>query len=69
MGGGISGLSAAYFLEKRAAEAGLDISIDLIECRERLGGVIVSERSEGFLVEGGPDSFLTQKPAAIDLCR
>ena len=69
VGGGISGLAAAYFLEKRAAEAGMDMAIDLIESRERLGGVIVSERSEGFLVEGGPDSFLAQKPAAIDLCR
>ena len=69
VGGGISGLAAAYFLEKRSAEAGMDVAIDLIESRERLGGVIVSERSEGFLAEGGPDSFLTQKPAAIDLCR
>ncbi|MBI2818061.1 MAG: protoporphyrinogen oxidase [Acidobacteria bacterium] len=69
VGGGISGLSAAYFLEKHTAAAGLDVSIDLIESRDRLGGVIVSERSEGFLVEGGPDSFLTQKTAAIDLCR
>ena len=69
VGGGISGLAAAYFLEKRAAEAGMEIAIDLIESRERLGGVIVSERAEGFLAEGGPDSFLAQKPAAIDLCR
>jgi len=69
VGGGISGLSAAYFLEKYAVEAGLDISIHLMESRARLGGVIVSERLDGFLLEGGPDSFLTQKKAAIELCR
>ncbi len=69
VGGGISGLAAAYFLEKHATEAGLDLAIDLFDSRERLGGVIASDRSGGFLVEGGPDSFLTQKTAAIDLCR
>ena len=69
VGGGISGLSAAYFLEKCATEAGLDISIRLLESRPRLGGVIVTERSGGFVAEGGPDAFFTQKPAAIELCR
>ena len=69
VGGGISGLSAAYFLEKRAREAGAELSIQLIESRPRLGGVIVTERSGGFVLEGGPDSFFTQKPAAIELCR
>jgi protoporphyrinogen/coproporphyrinogen III oxidase len=69
VGGGITGLAAAYFLEKHASAAGLDLAIDLIDVRERLGGVIASDRSNGFLVEGGPDSFLTQKTAAIDLCR
>ena len=69
VGGGISGLSAAYFLEQQARKAGLEISIHLMEQRARLGGVILTEQSGGFLVEGGPDSFLAQKPAAIELCR
>lgn len=67
VGGGISGLAAAYFLEKSAAESGLDLAIHLMESRDRLGGVILTERADGFLLEGGPDSFLSLKPAAIEL--
>ncbi|MBI3895941.1 MAG: protoporphyrinogen oxidase [Acidobacteria bacterium] len=69
VGGGISGLSAAYFLEKQARKSGLDITIHLMEQQNRLGGVILTEQDGEFLVEGGPDSFLAQKPAAIELCR
>ena len=69
IGGGISGLAAAYSLEKLAAQAGFDLSIDLMESRDRLGGVILTERCGDFLLEGGPDSFLSLKPAAIELCR
>src|SRR5882724_3231343 len=63
VGGGISGLSAAYYL----AKAGL--SSTLIEKRPRLGGVIQTERIDGCVVEGGPDSFLSAKPWAMDLIR
>jgi oxygen-dependent protoporphyrinogen oxidase len=69
IGGGISGLSAAYFLEKSAAQAGVEIQIDLLEAQDRLGGVIRTERVGDCLLEGGPDSFLSLKPAASDLCR
>lgn len=69
VGGGISGLSAAYYLEKYAGQAGIPISIQLLEARDRLGGVILTERTEDFLLEGGPDSFLSVKPAAVELCR
>lgn len=69
VGGGISGLSAAYFLEQFAAQAGMELSIHLMERSGRLGGVILTERVGDFLLEGGPDSFLSQKPAAIELCR
>jgi oxygen-dependent protoporphyrinogen oxidase len=63
IGGGITGLSAAYEL----ARAG--VSCALIERRGRLGGVIRTERIEGCLVETGPDSFLAQKPWALELIR
>lgn len=63
VGGGISGLSAAYYL----ARAGIPSL--LIERRERLGGVIQTERVEGCLVEGGPDAFLAEKPWALELIR
>src|ERR1022692_3536123 len=63
IGGGISGLSTAYYL----AQAGIPST--LIEARPRLGGVIQSENVEGCVIEGGPDSFLSMKPAAMELIR
>jgi oxygen-dependent protoporphyrinogen oxidase len=63
IGGGISGLSAAYSLCK----AGMPSA--LIESRGRLGGVIQTENIDGCVVEGGPDSFLSVKPAAMELIR
>src|SRR3974377_769029 len=68
LGGGITGLSAAYFLAS-ARQAGARIEELLIEARDRVGGSIQTERVEGFLIEGGPDSFLTEKPEAAALCR
>lgn len=61
IGGGISGLSAAWYL----AQAGVHST--LVERRPRLGGVIQTERIEGCVVEAGPDSFITIKPAATEL--
>lgn len=68
LGGGIAGLSAAWSLEK-ARRAGEPLEYDLYEAADRLGGVISSEIVDGCVVEGGPDSFLTEKPAAAQLCR
>jgi protoporphyrinogen/coproporphyrinogen III oxidase len=72
IGGGISGLSAAFTLEeKRQSGAQSDTKIEyvLFESAPRLGGVLVTDRVDGCLVEAGPDSFLTEKPWASDLCR
>ena len=68
IGGGIAGLSAAWSLEK-ARRAGQPLEYRLYEAAGRLGGVISSETIDGCVVEGGPDSFLTEKPAAAALCR
>jgi protoporphyrinogen/coproporphyrinogen III oxidase len=68
IGGGISGLSAAFVLEKRC-QAGASLEYALFESSPRLGGVLVTERVDGCLVEAGPDSFLTEKPWASDLSR
>ncbi len=74
VGGGIAGLSTAWYLQKEAATAGLDLRYTLLERSNRWGGKILTEQIESsggapFIVEGGPDSFLTQKPWAIQLAR
>jgi len=68
IGGGISGLSAAFHLEKARA-AGSDLTYTLFESSKRLGGSMHSTRVDGCLVEAGPDSFLTEKPWALTLCK
>jgi len=68
IGGGVSGLSAAFYLEKARA-AGAELEYTLFESGQRLGGCMMSDRVEGCLVEAGPDSFLTEKPWALALCK
>jgi oxygen-dependent protoporphyrinogen oxidase len=68
IGGGISGLSAAFYLEKARA-AGVELEYTLFESGLRLGGCMSSDHIEGCLVEAGPDSFLTEKPWATLLCQ
>ncbi len=68
VGGGIAGLAAAYELEKARA-AGAQVDYTLYEERARLGGSLASEIVNGAVLERGPDSFLTEKPAAAELCR
>jgi oxygen-dependent protoporphyrinogen oxidase len=68
IGGGISGLSAAFFLEQRRL-AGMPLEYVLFEASPRFGGVILTERLDDCLIEAGPDSFLTEKPEATELCR
>ena len=63
VGGGISGLSTAYYLSKAG------IASTLIEARPRLGGVIQTEEVQGCVIEAGPDSFISIKPWAMDLIR
>ena len=63
IGGGITGLSAAFTLQK------LGTPWVLVDSAPFLGGVIRTEARDGFLLEGGPDSILAQKPEGIALCR
>jgi oxygen-dependent protoporphyrinogen oxidase len=67
IGGGISGLAAAFALEepRRAGE----VEYILYESSPRFGGVLRTEHIQGCLVEAGPDSFISEKPWAADLCR
>jgi len=68
IGGGIAGLAAAFELEE-ARQKGAEVEYTLFEARERLGGCLASEIVDGAVLERGPDSFLTEKPAAAALCR
>jgi protoporphyrinogen/coproporphyrinogen III oxidase len=68
IGGGISGLAAAFALEEHR-RAGGDVDYVLFESSVRLGGVLRTEYIDGCVVEAGPDSFITEKPWAADLCR
>jgi len=73
VGGGITGLSAAYTLQQASPED-VDLTYSLLERSNRWGGKIRTETVGGFgdgpfVVEGGPDSFITQKPWALELAR
>jgi len=66
IGAGLSGLTAAYRLARNARRP---MELVVLEARDRAGGVIWTDHRDGFTVEGGPDSFITNKPYALDLCR
>lgn len=63
VGGGLTGLVAARGL------AGAGHETVLLEAGDRLGGVIRTVKQDGFLIETGPESFVTRKPALLGLCR
>lgn len=69
VGGGTSGLSAAFSLEKYRRTHPAELEYVLYESEPRLGGVLRTEHADGCQIEAGPDSFLTEKPWASDLCR
>ncbi len=64
IGGGISGLAAAHRLLELRPQA----KVILLEARDRLGGVLQSERRDGFLIEHGADNFITTPPWATEFC-
>lgn len=67
IGGGLSGLAAAHRLQELAADA--PVEIVLLEAGNRLGGVAGTAVEDGFIMETGPDSFITEKPAAFNLSK
>lgn len=67
IGGGISGLAAAFALDEHR-RSGSSVDYVLYESSPRFGGVLRTEHVDGCLIEAGPDSFLTEKPWATDLC-
>ena len=65
IGGGITGLAAAQRLVSKSDT----MQVTLFESSRRLGGIIRTEEADGFLIELGPDSFITNKPAGLRLCQ
>lgn len=69
VGGGITGLTAAYYLQKEMRESGESFHITLLEGSDRLGGKIHTDTTNGFVIERGPDSFLARKKSAANLAK
>jgi len=69
IGGGISGLSSAFYMLRQAREARRQLQVTIVDEAPRAGGKIETLRKEGFVIEKGPDSFLARKQAIIDLAR
>ena len=65
IGGGISGLAAAH----RLTELNPSLSVTLIEASDRVGGTLLTDERDGFLLERGPDSFISEKPEAVALAK
>ncbi len=68
IGGGIAGLATAYSLSE-LAPPGEGIEVVILESKKKVGGNIQTESRDGFIIEGGPDCFLSEKPWAMALCR
>lgn len=69
IGGGITGLTAAYYLQKKIQEENVPMTYRLFERSERLGGKIQTDYTNGFVIERGPDSFLARKVSATKLAK
>jgi protoporphyrinogen/coproporphyrinogen III oxidase len=69
IGGGITGLAAAYRLLEKSRELQTPIQLTLLESSDRLGGIVQTAERDGFLLERGPDSFISEKPAALNLVK
>lgn len=69
VGGGLTGLSSAFYIRKHYRAAGVEPAITLLEKSSSMGGIIETLHRDGFVIEKGPDSFLARKTAMIDLAK
>ncbi|MCA9498216.1 MAG: protoporphyrinogen oxidase [Nitrospira sp.] len=69
VGGGISGLATAHALTEEGEKSQTAVQCTVVEREPRWGGKIQTHVTDNYLIEGGPDSFLTSKPWALELCR
>lgn len=68
IGGGITGLAACYRLITESRKRGVPLDVKLLEASERTGGVIRTSKQDGYIIEHGPDAFISTKPWAKALC-
>ena len=68
IGGGITGLTTCYRLQRQAREQSLPLDITLLEASERVGGLLSTTYEQDVLLEQGPDCFITNKPWGVQLC-
>ena len=64
IGGGIAGLTTCYRLVTESAKRGIPLDVKLLEAGDRVGGAIHTSKQDGFVIEHGPDVFLSTKPWA-----
>src|SRR5215213_4779461 len=69
IGGGITGLCTAFYLQQQAQVAGVSLRYTLVERDPRFGGKLLTDTIGQFVVEAGPDSIITQKPWGVQLVR
>jgi oxygen-dependent protoporphyrinogen oxidase len=69
IGGGITGLAAAHRLLERSCGSGKQVDLTVLEAGSRVGGIVQTRERDGFLLERGPDSFISEKPAALALVK
>jgi len=69
IGGGVAGLATAYMIRTLARECGADPRITILEAQSHIGGATRTEKCDGFLCEWGPNGFLDNEPATLDLVK
>jgi protoporphyrinogen/coproporphyrinogen III oxidase len=69
IGGGISGLSAAHRILECTQQLRGPVGVTVLEAGSHVGGIVQTDERDGFLLERGPDSFLSEKPATLELAR
>ena len=69
IGGGITGLAAAHRVIERSREMGQQVDLTILEAGPRVGGIVQTHERDGFLLESGPDSFISEKPAGVKLAK
>ncbi len=69
IGGGLTGLAAAHRLGELSSEQGIPLDVTLLEAGPQLGGIVGTVERDGYLIDTGADSFITNKPGALQLCQ